>query len=477
MTLLTGGLISAAVAVVYVLGVVAAVFAVMSSRTPQGSIAWAVALVSMPLLTLPLFLVFGRNRFHGMVNARRANNQHLADIIEELRPYEGKYTVDLATRFGNARVLTELTHMPFIRANETRLLIDGEATFDAIFSAIDQAKKYVVAGFFIVNDDRLGRQFQTTLINATKRGCDVYLLFDEVGSRKLTRGYLTRLRKAGVNVSGVRTNRGRFNRFQINFRNHRKIVVVDGETALIGGLNVGDEYIHRSKRLTPWRDTHMQIDGPAALAVQLAFVEDWLWATGDVPSLNWQPVESGRADKTLFVLPSGPDDEYETCGLFFTHLINSARKRLWIASPYFVPDEGVVTALQLAAMRGVDVRILIPGLADKWLVKRAAMSYVPEVAAAGVKMYEYGKGFLHQKVAVMDNDVSLIGTANFDNRSFRLNFEITVLTMDRDFNQQVHEMLETDFGNSTFLDPEELGKRGFLFKASSRVARLFAPIL
>ncbi len=275
----------------------------------------------------------------------------------------------------------------------------------------------------------------------------------------------------------MKTTRGRANRFQLNFRNHRKIVVVDSRLAFVGGHNVGDEYVHRHSRLTPWRDTHIRFEGPATLAAQVAFLEDWHWATGSVPQLNWNPCPARAADKTMFVLPSGPDDEYDTCGLFFTHAINSAKRRIWIASPYFVPDEGIITALQLAAMRGVDVRVIIPGLADKWLVKRAAMAYVPQVTQAGVKMYEYGRGFMHQKVMLLDDDVSVIGTANFDNRSFRLNFEITVVTIDEPFAIEVEQMLRQDIANSKMIDPAAFFKRSLFFKLSSRVARLFSPIL
>ena len=470
-------LIAAVVFVFYLLAFVFAINAVLSSRTPQGSIAWGVALMSIPFIALPLYLVFGRSKFNGMVNVRRANDKRLDQIMKELATYADRLRVDLESEVGDARVLNELTHLPFLRKNQAKLLVDGEATFEAMFSAINRAKKHVVAEFYIVNDDHLGRQFQQVLMDAATRGCDVYLLFDEVGSRQIAGRYIEELQAAGVRVSGMKATRGIANRFQLNFRNHRKIVVVDGKCALVGGLNVGDEYVHKSKRLTPWRDTHMQIDGPSALAAQLAFTEDWLWATGEIPKLSWTPSESPDSDKVMFVLPSGPDDEFETCGLFFTHLINIAKKRIWIASPYFVPDEGIVTALQLAAMRGVDVRILIPGLPDKWLVKRAAMSFVAEVSSAGAKMFEYGKGFLHQKVAVVDDRLSLIGTANFDNRSFRLNFEISVLTLGEEFNKEVSEMLEDDFSCSTWIDPDELARRGLFFRATSRIARLFSPIL
>ena len=457
---------------------VAAGHAVLSSRTPQGSIAWVVALLSLPLISLPLYLVFGRSRFHGLVNLRRADDAKLDEIFDAAQSNAREFIDRRVDELGDAQVLTRLCHVPCLRGNDTRLLVDGEQTFEAIFAAIGRAASYVLAEFFIVKDDDLGREFQAALIAAARRGCQVYLLFDEVGSQGISKRYVRELAEAGVRVSGVKSTGGSWvNRFQLNFRNHRKIVVVDGFVSFVGGLNVGDEYVHRSQRLTPWRDTHMRIEGPATLAVQLAFVEDWLWATREILKLNWFAREAENADRTLLVLPSGPDDDFETCGLFFNHAINSARSRIWIASPYFVPDAGIINALQLAAMRGVDVRILIPGLADKWYVKAAAMTFVPEVGQAGVKMYEYGDGFLHQKVVLVDDLVSVVGTANFDNRSFRLNFEISIVTIDKAFNGEVERMLEKDFAKSKPIDLDELKTRGLFFKIKSRVSRLFAPVL
>ena len=474
---MTGGIIGAIYALIVVAGLVAAIHSVMSARTPQGTIAWGIALISMPLLSLPLYLIFGRSKFNGLVNARREDNELMTETAKRIEPGTSQFVVDLGEQHASARVPEKLTHLPFLKGNQTRLLIDGDATFDAILASIDKAREYVLAEFFIVKNDELGRLFQSSLIAAARRGCAVYLLFDEVGSKDIGRSYVRELREAGVRVSGVKSTKGWFNRFQLNFRNHRKIVVIDGYRAFVGGLNVGDEYVHRSKRLTPWRDTHMQIDGPAVLAVQIPFVEDWYWATREIPKLVWKPRPAPDADKTVLVVPSGPDDDYETCGMFFTHIINSAQKRLWIASPYFVPDEGIVNALQLAGLRGVDVRILIPGLADKWYVKDAAMSYVPQVAQAGIKMYEYGDGFLHQKVVLVDDAVSVIGTANFDNRSFRLNFEISIVIVDQLFHQEVEEMLIKDFAKSSLITDDQMARRSYVARIRSRVARLFAPIL
>lgn len=459
------------------LGILSAIQAVMTTRTSQGAIAWAITLITWPFVAVPAYWILGRSRFHGYVRIRRDRTSDTLKNLEKLRRDLAPHIVDLGAQFGEARVLEQLGKMRFTRNNHTRLLVNGEATFAAIFAGIESAKQYVLVEFFIINDDELGRELKQRLIAKAKSGVSVYLLYDDVGSSAITNQYLYDLRQAGVRATGMKTTRGWQNRFQINFRNHRKIVVVDGRVAFIGGHNVGDEYVGKHRKLTPWRDTHMSICGPAVLAAQLAFVEDWHWATETYPDVSWIPQPSSESDRTVFVLPSGPADEYETCGLFFTHAINTAKKRIWIATPYFVPDEGVITALQLASFRGVDVRILIPGLPDKPLIKLAAMSYVRQVIEAGVKVYEYGDGFLHQKVMLVDDHATAIGTANFDNRSFRLNFEITVLTIDDKFTEEVEQMLLADFADSTPIEAEQLDARRWWSVAGSQIARLFAPVL
>lgn len=469
--------VSAVLLTIEVLGIAAAVSAILDTRTPQGAIAWGLALICFPVISLPLYLVFGRSKFNGTVNSRRASNDRLAHIRTELREAIRPHAVPLESHFGDARVLSQLAQLPYLNGNNVNLLVDGEQTFAAIFEALDVAKEYVLAEFFIIRDDEIGRAFAEKLIQAARRGCQVFLLYDEVGSRGISEKFCKSLRSEGVHVSPMRASKGLLNFFQINFRNHRKTIVIDGVRAFVGGLNVANEYVGNHKRLTPWRDTHMKLTGPAALALQLSFVEDWLWATGQVLELDWQPCPPAPEDTVMFVMPSGPDDEYETCSLFFTHAINAAKKRIWIATPYFVPDSSVASALKLAALRGVDVRVIVPGLADKWIVKQAALSYISDIARAGVQFYEYGLGFMHQKVALVDERASIVGTANLDNRSFRLNFEVTGLVLDEDFSDHVERMLLEDLNQSKPIDLDELNRRGLTHHITTRSARLLAPIL
>jgi cardiolipin synthase len=225
-----------------------------------------------------------------------------------------------------------------------------------------------------------------------------------------------------------------------------------------------------------WRDTHLRLSGPVVPSVQLAFVEDWHWASGETPSLKWEPRSApSGASLPVLCLPSGPADTLETCTLFFIDLINRAEKRLWIASPYFVPDEQFITALKLAALRGVDVKVLIPDKTDNQLVQFTGWSYLEELEAAGIQMWRHQKGFMHQKVIVVD-DRCTIGTANFDNRSFRLNFEITMEIADPLFTAKVVAMLENDFADARRSKAAELESQGFWFRFAARACRLLAPV-
>jgi len=436
------------VVLAHVLGVVSSIHAIMSTRTPQGAIAWAVSLNAFPYVTVPAYWVLGRNKFQGYVIARRARDEESHQRLREVAAGVAPFFVPESDKGNSTRAAERLAEMPFLGGNEVELLIDGEATFRSILEGIDAANDYVLFQFYIVRDDELGREVKSRLIAKVEQGVRVYFLYDEVGSYDLPERYKDDLRAAGVEVYNFHSRKGPGNRFQINFRNHRKVVVVDGRTAWIGGHNVGDEYLGKSPKFGNWRDTHVRIDGPAALAAQLSFAEDWYWASGTVPELDWTPEAAAEEGVPVLIVPSGPADEVETAALMFIHAINSAQERIWIASPYFVPDEAVVAALQLAGLRGVDVRILIPDKPDHLLVYLTAFSYFDDARRTGVKFYRYTDGFLHQKAMLIDDGAATIGTANFDNRSFRLNFEITALVV----------------------DPE------FLFRLAVRLARLTAPL-
>jgi cardiolipin synthase len=454
-------------------GMVHAVHALMRTRTSQGTIAWIMALLFLPYAAVPLYWFLGRDRFTGYVRARRSNDQTLsqkaADFHAGLKPFEQAHDSPFM------KSAEALSGLPLLGGNRLDLFTDGKKTFDALFHSIESATTYVLVNYYIMKHDAIGDALQKILVAKARSGVQVWLLFDELGSNKLPRRFLREMKDAGVHFHSFGINRFWWSRLQYNFRNHRKIVVCDGREAYIGGLNVADEYLGWHPDLGYWRDTHMRITGPAVLAVQLVFFEDWYWASGSVPKCPPQQVPQPE-NQSILILPTGPADVLDSWQLFIVEACNHARKRLWIASPYFVPDTGVTSALQAAALRGVDVRILIPERADSRLVNWAAYSYYEQILPSGVKIYRYQKGFLHQKVVLSDRFVS-VGTGNLDNRSFRLNFEITGFTGDAKFVDEVEKMLENDFLQSSLSEIDDYLNKPWYFKAACRAARLLSPIL
>jgi cardiolipin synthase len=460
---------------VHGLGVLNAVHAVLKVRTPQAALGWALALVTVPYFAIPLYWTFGRAKFIGYRSAMTDTSGPLHSAAEQamaaVQPFAAES--DATDALGRWRKL--LTTLPTTRGNHVELLIDGDATFDAIFAAIDSARDYLLVQFFIIHDDTLGMQFQEHLIRSARSGVKIYFLYDEVGCHKLPAKWLRALCDNGVRVEGFKTTRGWGNRFQLNFRNHRKLVIADGREGLTGGLNVGDEYMGRSKRFGPWRDTHLRLRGPAVQAAQLTFVEDWHWATGEVPRLRWEAAATD-ADQRAMVLATGPADEAELCSLAFIQAVNSARRRLWISSPYFVPDATVLTALQLAALRGVEVRLLLPQNIDHLLPMLSSFSYYESLALAGIELWRYQPGFLHQKALLVDDRLAAVGSINVDYRSFHLNFELVVMVTDQPFCARMEEMMTQDFARSRRVDLSEYARRPWWFKTSVRLARLFSPV-
>ena len=445
-----------------VLGALTALAAVTTARTPQGAVAWVVFLVSFPLVALPAFALFGRIGFQGYEQGRRASDR----AIEQAAPDP------MGTARTRLAALEEIAGRPVTPGNRAQILIDGEATFEAVFAAIDAAEREVLVQFYILRDDALGRALRARLIAAARRGVAVRLLFDAVGSWRLGRAARREMREAGVEAHAIHGPRRPIGRLGVNFRNHRKTVVVDARTGFTGGLNAGQEYIDGGAAFEAWRDTFVRLEGPTATQLRTVFAQDWSWTTGSaLPEAQPAPPVEGGAPG--LIVATGPTDEIERGSLFLCALAGMARERLWIATPYFVPHTDLLTALQLAAMRGVSVRLLVPALADHLLPWFAARDYFAMAQAAGIEIWEYRAGFMHQKVALVDDDVASIGTINLDIRSAMLNFEETAVIEDRGVAARVEAMLGADFDRATRA-PERFSPG---VRVLAPVARLFGPLL
>lgn len=454
-------------AVLGVLALVAAYRALLTSRTPQGATAWILLILLLPLVGTLIYLVFGHADYKRFERERRKSDEEMFDTASEAQIVQGPSRLDPFAR---------IARLPVIGGNDMDLLIDGKATYDAVLEAIRGAQSTLFVQFYTIEDDDIGCALRNALIERAEAGVSVWLLHDELPFFGLPRHFKRKLEDAGVRLARPKGPKRLLGPFQFNYRNHRKLVVVDNEIAFTGGLNVSKAYLGRDPSIGPWRDTFARFRGPVVAQLALHFSSDWMWATGEdlrgIASHAPKPV----GDANAVALAPSPAEDIAAGNLYFIALAHAARTRLWISTPYFAPDRDVLTALRFAALRGVDVRILVPARADHYITYFAALAYFDDLRSVGGEIWMYDPAFVHQKVALVDEDLVSVGSINLDIRSGLLNFEITVLMEGQRPAQQVAEMLETDFSNATRVDMD-LADRPILTGMVARVARLFAPVL
>ncbi|HXE73396.1 MAG TPA: cardiolipin synthase, partial [Candidatus Nitrosotenuis sp.] len=461
-------------ALLHILGLLSAVHALVNCRTASATIAWTISLITFPWASLPLYWVFGRDRFNGYIQALRAGHlvrRRYRDVdvfLKLLEPFRAQPPEDLRETL---KVFERLARLPFTSGNRVQLLVDGEETFNSMFEAISAARRYVLVLSFIIQDGVVAQELKRRLIERARAGVRVYLLYDELGSLDLPWAYIRELEAEGIVVSDFKTTKGRANKLQLNFRNHRKILVVDGRVGFTGGVNISDDALGTNPHYGRWRDTHARVEGPAVKSLQFVWCEDWFWATGTVPELDWQPQPAPAGEHNAVYIATGPTDQLAVGLLFFLHCIHSARERIWIASPYFVPDDSVMAALHLAALRGLDVRVILPEKWDFFYMYMAAFSYLSELEDTPVRIYRYRAGYPHQKVCLIDDRLAWVGSANLDNRSMHLNFEGNLLVYSQDFAAEVAAMLEKDLTGCRRVRADEYRRKGFLFKVGVKLVR------
>ncbi|NLH79554.1 MAG: cardiolipin synthase [Phyllobacteriaceae bacterium] len=466
--------LSAGLFLLQVVGALVALRAIRTARTPQGAVGWAIFLLAVPSLALPAYVIFGDVRYPGMVRKRKLSEttargrRRPAAAGPRRETSEGE-----RLRHGFEAIAEEMA----VEGNAVELLAESEAVFRAVFAAIGAAHRRVVIETYILRDDGLGHALQELLLRKAGEGVRVCVLYDPFGSHGLHRDYLARMRAGGVEIVDfhARHRTRLLTTRRLNFRNHRKIAVIDGAVAFTGGYNWGDEYVGRDPRLGAWRDTSVRLEGPVAARLEALFAEDWHWATGEVLDLG-RPAAAIEGGVSALALATGPADPREPGSLYFEHAITAARRRIWIASPYFAPDPGLMTALRVAVLRGVDVRVLMAGRRDHWLVWLAAFAFLDEMRGSGVAVHRWQGGFMHQKVLLVDDVAAAVGSHNLDARSCRLNFEASTVIFDEAFARRVEAMLEADFAAAPRHD-RALSEEPPALRLAAPVARLFAPIL
>lgn len=453
----------------------------MENRNPSSTVAWILLLALLPVVGLIFYFLLGQNYFKRRKFDKKA--------LEDMRSYEridhnGNLLPRDLSQFspGQQRLLhmsQRIARTPFSMATRTRVLTNGEETFSSLLKELKMAQHHIHMEYYIYRADVIGREIQKTLIEKARAGVEVRFMYDAVGSIGLSKSFIKEMVDAGVKVGIYGEVRFLALSSRVNYRNHRKIVVIDGNTGFIGGLNVGDEYLSRNKAYGFWRDTHMLVKGEAVRSLQIIFLQDWKYITGEtIMDLEYlSPELEQGCSGAVQIIPSGPDNESKVLKNIIFSMITSAKKSVWLATPYFIPDEDILTALRVAGLSGLDVRILFPAKPDKWLPFLASHSYFPTLLDAGVKIFEYEKGFLHSKLLIVDGEVATVGTANMDMRSFHLNFEVNALLVQTDSIAKIVKDFERDLLSTSLIVQTEFMKKKIFVRLMESAARLMSPLL
>ena len=454
----------------------------LENRNPARTLTWIVILAIFPVIGFVFYLLFGQNYQKKRVYRKKAiNDQNASELLRQSNNLEVKeflanhkkleYLINIASKQSN---------IPVTMNTQTKVLTNGSETFPKIIEELKKAKHHIHIEFYIVRDDDIGQKIKEILIEKAMNGVKVRFLYDAVGSWKLSRTFVKDLKKAGVEILAFSPVTVPVLNDTINYRNHRKIIVIDSKVGFVGGLNIGDEYLGKDQYFGKWRDTHLYLHGEGVRSLQFIFLQDWYYMTNefiDDPEYFEIPTENIQSTGAIQLVSGGPDRKQEIIKDLFFAMITSARDSILIASPYFVPDDDLLTALKVAANGGVKVKILMPDRPDKKIVFYASRSYFPELLEAGVEIYEYKQGFLHSKILIVDGEVASVGTANMDMRSFHLNFEVTAFLYLEDSIKHLVKDFQKDLLDSAPILLNEFKKRPIYKRIMESLSRLMAPLL
>ncbi|MDY0404476.1 cardiolipin synthase [Virgibacillus sp. 179-BFC.A HS] len=446
--------------------------------------AWLMVLLFIPILGFILYLIFGRKLStrriftwdtKSRLGVKTAVQSQLRQLEEnnfefkdpEIALYKDLYYLHL--RNDDA---------VFTQDNKVKIFTDGREKFRSLIDDLKAAKDHIHLQYYIIRHDQLGQEIAGVLVEKAKQGVEVRVLYDDMGSRMLRPKYIRTLRKYGIRVEAFFPPKIPKINFKINYRNHRKLAIIDGKIGYTGGFNIGDEYLGKSKKFGYWRDTHLRVEGDAVNNMQTRFILDWNQASRNhivYESRYYAGEPSG--DTGIQIVSSGPDSDWEQIKNGYIKMILSAKKYVYIQTPYFIPDESVRDAVRIASLSGVDVKIMIPNKPDHPFVYWATLSYVGDMLNAGADIYIYQNGFLHAKTIVVDGKIASVGTANIDVRSFRLNFEVNAFLYDISIAQELASVFMKDIELSTQMTKKLYEKRSIGIRFKESVSRLLSPVL
>ncbi|GGP10585.1 cardiolipin synthase [Oceanobacillus neutriphilus] len=455
-------------------------------RDPGYTWAWLLVLFFLPIVGFLIYIFLGRslkqNNFYRLTNEEQKLLKEEVDTQLKLIDEEKRTDIPWITQYEELITMNlRSSHARLSEDNEMVIFNDGHKKFDALFEDIAAAKQEINIQYYIIQPDNLGRRLRDALITKAKEGVKVRVLYDEVGSKKLPSRFFDDLKKAGGLVRVFFPSFLKLINFRINNRNHRKLVIIDGALAYVGGFNVGDEYLGEDKKFGYWRDTHFKIYGNAVNDIQTRYIMDWHQAGKDKQHDDYKDfcfhLEKHHGKSPVQVVSSGPNSETEHLKNMYIKMILSAKESVCIQTPYFIPDTSFMDACKMALLSGVDIRIMIPCKPDHPFVYWATWAYAGDLLDYGAKILLYDNGFLHAKTIVVDKKIACVGTMNIDSRSFRLNFEVSAATYDESVSEELYRIFEEDCKLCSELTPERYSKRSLWIKFKEGISRLLSPIL
>lgn len=457
----------------------------LERKNPASTWAWIMVLVLLPNIGFVLYLLFSQNLSRKKIFKFKEEEEILINEFRDkeismLQSNEIYFNDDSISKYQDMIYMNLISGNAFFtQDNEIEIFTDGNVKFDHLIKSIEEAKDHIHMVYYIIKNDSISKRIIKALIKKAKEGVEVRLLYDEVGSRLISRKLLRELKSAGGQAAAFFPSKIPLINFKMNYRNHRKLAIVDGEYGFIGGFNIGDEYLGLNKKMGYWRDTHLRIRGSAVQEIQIRFMLDWRHASREeIDGLNkYYPSIESDGNSGVQIVSSGPDSEQEEIKYGYIKMINSAKESIYVQTPYFIPDDSILEALKIAALSGVDVRIMVPNKPDHIFVYWATYSYIGELIKAGARAYIYEKGFLHAKTFVIDGEIASVGTANVDIRSFKLNFEVNAFVYDSAVASELKTIFEKDIEDSKEITKKIYSQRPLIIKFKESISRLLSPIL
>ena len=471
--------------VLYVLVIIATIVVIVYDKSDAAkAFAWIIVVALIPFAGLILYILFGRNHRKDKI----FNRKEIKDLeqiealsLRQLESIKNKESLQHQDVVDNLEIITLLLNNNkalLTTRNRMDILEDGRATFDSLIEALHAAQESIHMEYYIFENDNIGSRIGDILIAKAMSGVEVRFIYDDVGSWSLSKRYIQKMRRAGIDVRCFMPVIFPWLTSRVNYRNHRKIVVIDGKVGFTGGLNIADRYLETKGKMR-WHDVHMKLEGDAVMMLQAIFVTDWFFVS-DKQQLNDQkyfPPHDVTDYLPMQIASSGPDSDWATIMQAYFAAITKAKEHIYISTPYFLPNNAILTALRVASLSGIDVRLMIPSHSDHKFVYWATCSFVSDLLKAGVKVYQYKKGFNHSKIIMIDGQLSSIGTANMDIRSFEVNFEVSAFIYDRRTTARLEEMFMEDLRHSVLINPKKWNRRSVPQKFVESFSSLFSPLL